>query len=319
LTHDRSHCINSKYLHCSQQHAGFHVGTPILTFLFSLSLSRSLSFSSRLLSAGGLFCSLSVWVARCCFSIRLVWLRLQSTFVEYSCVNACALFDCIETKRERMPVVRRLSSPLSSLDRNVETTSDCSSVSSLLLDYHSLNSLIDSFAFEQTLELYSLMLANCPGNVCGLVAVESRVRQLLHDYADDTSEPTCNLLSIFKQNEFRSLVGAFDLVVQHCEQVTRTEQSLDRPVDVHERQQVGVSLMCETRLELCRVDCSRTCPMSSKSSARRRRRRRRRRLQSMGHDKGTARPSTTPANCSNTMSIGSNSSIWRNIAANHWA
>jgi hypothetical protein len=108
-----------------------------------------------------------------------------------------------------------LSSPLSSsgkTDVDVKYANDCSSVSSLVFDYTLLNSIIESNQFEQTLELYSLMLNNSFNNETK-ISLNICINQFLEEYSQICLNEIKELIEIFQTKTFRSLISSYDLII----------------------------------------------------------------------------------------------------------
>lgn len=110
-----------------------------------------------------------------------------------------------------------ISSPLSSSGNNVDITyeKDSSSVSSLILDYTLLNSIIESNQFEKTLELYSLMLNSVLNNE-EKISFEIIINQLIDQYSSHSSLNEFNeLIEIFNNKYIRSLISSYDLILHN--------------------------------------------------------------------------------------------------------
>jgi hypothetical protein len=126
----------------------------------------------------------------------------------------CPLCVEKEKKKEKMSVVP-LSSPLSLSGNNVDVNyeKDSSSVSSLLLDYTLLNSIIESNQFEKTLELYSLMLNGSLNNATK-ISFESLVNQFIEENSQISLNEITELIEIFQNSHFRSLISSYDLIIK---------------------------------------------------------------------------------------------------------
>jgi hypothetical protein len=110
-----------------------------------------------------------------------------------------------------------LSSPLPLSGNNVDVNyeKDSSSVSSLLLDYTLLNSIIESNQFEKTLEIYSLMLNSCLNDE-KKISFEIFINQFIEEYSQSSSTDIKQLIEIFQNSHFLSLISSYDLILtQH--------------------------------------------------------------------------------------------------------
>ncbi|UJR24112.1 hypothetical protein I4U23_027079 [Adineta vaga] len=143
-----------------------------------------------------------------------------------------------------------LSSPLSSSGNNVNITNekDSSSVSSLLVDYSLLNSIIESHRFEKTLELYSLML-NISLNNEKKVSLEILIKQFLQEYSANLSEDYQQLSEILQKKSFYSLISSYDSILEHYYR-EKEEKSLkkDQCSEKNEEQSCIVSMSNSSKL-----------------------------------------------------------------------
>ncbi|CAF3396789.1 unnamed protein product [Rotaria socialis] len=106
-----------------------------------------------------------------------------------------------------------LSSSGNNVDINYEK--DSSSVSSLIVDYTLLNSIIESNQFEKTLELYSLMLNSCLNNIEEKISFEIFINEFIEEYSQIQSNEFKELIAIFQNKYFCSFISSYDLILQH--------------------------------------------------------------------------------------------------------
>ena len=109
-----------------------------------------------------------------------------------------------------------LSSPLSSSTKHVEVNNekDSSSVSTLLSDYTLLNSIVDTNQFEKTLQIYSLMLNSFFNDQQTNYSFQILLNQFIDQSSQIISDDLQELIQIFQNLHFHSLISSYDLILQ---------------------------------------------------------------------------------------------------------
>ncbi|CAF1163859.1 unnamed protein product [Rotaria sordida] len=155
-----------------------------------------------------------------------------------------------------------LSSPLSSSGKNVDVNNekDSSSVSSLIVDYTLLNSIIESNQFEKSLELYSIML-NSYLNKEEYISFEILINKFIEEYSHIELNELKELIEIFQNEYIHSFISSYDRIVKDYNQDKKSSSNIifnlsddenslkkDHYSDKDEEQSSTKSMLCSSKL-----------------------------------------------------------------------